>query len=66
MADIITKLDDNTVKIERVVAQNASLDLLKRKAAYYQKLLDEVKDHIAQAEALGVTVKAVSAVEAVK
>lgn len=66
MADIITKLDDHTVKIERVVAQNASLDLLKRKAAYYQKLLDEVKDQIVQAEALGVTVKIAAAVEAVK
>lgn len=66
MADIITKVDDHTVKIEKVVAQNASLDLLKRKAAYYQKLLDEVKDQIVQAEALGVTVKIAAAVEAVK
>lgn len=57
MADVITKVDANTVKIEKVVATNASLDLLKRKAAYYQKLLDEVNTQITEAVALGVVEK---------
>lgn len=66
MADVITKVDANTVKIEKVVAVNASLDLLKRKAAYYQGLLDEVNAQIAQAVALGVTERnpVIKAVEA--
>lgn len=57
MADVITKVDANTVNIDKVVSQKVSLDLLKRKADYYQKLLDEVNDQIAQAESLGVTTK---------
>jgi len=54
MADTVTKVDDNTVKIGKVQEQNWSYELLLKQKLRLEGMLADVNFHIAEAIKLGV------------